>query len=228
MEEINIKDVLNYFKSKVSVIILITLIVAIAGCLYALLIQTPMYKSSTTLVLTRVDSNESTTTITQNDINLNKNLVSTYREIVKSRRIINQVISNLNLETNYELLSERISVESVQDTELIKITVNNETPKDAKRIADETASVFSKEIQELYQIKNINVVDEAELTTAPYNINVPKQMIIYLLIGLVLGFGIIFIMYYFDTTLKTVEEVETKIGLPVLGQIPLRNKGRKK
>ena len=226
MEEINLKELFNYFISKLVIIILISLIVAIIGCSYTLFLQKPLYNSSTTIVLTRSDGESGT--ITQNDITLNQKLVSTYREIVKSRRVINQVISNLGLKISYESLSKNISVTSIQDTELIKITVSSEKPETAKKIADETAVVFGSEIQEMYKIENISIVDTAVVANKPYNINITKQLIIYLALGIVLGIGIVFIIYYFDTTIKTVEEVENKLGLPILGQIPLKNKRRKK
>ena len=227
MEEINLKELFNYFISKISIIVLITLIVAVIGCSYTLFFQTPLYNSSTTVVLTRTDV-ENSSTITQNDITLNQKLLSTYREIVKSRRVINQVISNLSLDTTYGELSSNISVTSVQDTELIKIIVSNENPETAKKIADETASVFSKEIQEMYQIKNISIVDTAVVADSPYNINITKQLLIYILAGLVVGVGVVFVIYYFDTSIKTVEEVEAKLELPILGQIPMKQKRRKR
>lgn len=227
MEEINLKELFDYFISKISIIIFITLVVAVLGCSYALFLQKPLYKSSTTIVLTRTDT-ENSNTITQNDITLNQKLLSTYREIVKSRRVINQVISSLKLKYTYEELNKDISVTSVQDTELIMINVSNENPEQAKKIADETAKVFTSEIQEMYQIKNISIVDNAVVASRPYNINITKQLIIYLFIGAVLGFGVVFVIYYFDTSIKTVEEVENRLELPILGQIPMKPKRRKR
>ena len=49
----------------------------------------------------------------------------------------------------------------------------------------------------------------------------------YLLIGAVLSCAVVFIMYYFDTTIKTKEEIEERVGLPVLGIIPIKKEARK-
>ena len=46
METIDIKEMLNYFKNKISLIILITLLIGIVGCLYGIFIEVPLYKSS--------------------------------------------------------------------------------------------------------------------------------------------------------------------------------------
>lgn len=229
MEEINLKDLFNYFWSKIIIIILVTLLAVLGGCMYSLYLQKPMYKSSTTIVLTRANDEVENGGITQNDILLNQKLVSTYREIIKSRRILNQVINNLNLNMDYATLGQEISVTNEKDTELIRISVSDSDPKQAKVIANEIARVFNNEIIEIYSIKNISVIDYAEEATNPYNVNVIKQIVLAGLCGLVLSFGIVFMMFYFDTTIKNVEEVEDKLGLPLLGAVPMNSrKGGKK
>ena len=47
-----------------------------------------------------------------------------------------------------------------------------------------------------------------------------KDNVIYFGIGLVLSCGVIFIMFYFDTTIKSAESIEEKLGLTVLGVVP--------
>ena len=148
MEEIDLKELLEFFKSKIGLLIIITVSICLLGSIYGLFIQTPMYHSYTTIIL---GSNESasSSTITQSDITLNKNLVDTYAEIVKSKRVLEQVIDELNLDVSYSKLHSRISVSALNDTEIIKITVSDEDGINAKNIANVTANVFSKEIVKL-------------------------------------------------------------------------------
>ena len=96
MEEINIKDLLEYIKKYLFIIIVVSVLLLIEVIIYDTKIKTPMYKTYTTLVLTQSNENANTI-ITQNDITINQKLVSTYSEIVKSKLILNQVIKNLNL-----------------------------------------------------------------------------------------------------------------------------------
>ena len=103
MEEIDLKELFLFVKSKLGLLITITAGVCLLGCIYGLFIQKPMYQSYTTVILS---GNEST--ITQSDITLNKNLVYTYAEIVKSRRVLAQVIIDLNLDLTYEELYGKI------------------------------------------------------------------------------------------------------------------------
>ena len=224
MEEIDLIELLNYFKKKIGLIIIIMSAVGILGCIYTLFIQKPMYNSYTTVIL----SGSSSSSITQTDVTLNKNLISTYAEIVKSGRVLNQVIKELNLDISYELLSSEISVTSLNNTEIIKITVNNESADMAMKIANSTASVFTKEISSLYKMDNVSILDYATINESPYNINVLKQLIIYILAGLVISLGTVFMIFYFDRTIKSAEQIEQKIKLPVLGSVQDISKGGKK
>lgn len=221
MEEINLKDLFSYFFSK-SFIVIITLTVAIlVSTIYGEFIKVPMYRSYTTIVLTRSgDTDKNDNSITQNDILLNQKLVATYREIIKSRRVLGQVIENLDLDMEVSELSQNISVTNEEDTELIKISVSSVNKEDAKDIANEIAKVFSNEIVDIYNIKNVSIIDTAIVAKTPYNINTVKEIVIAALFGVVLGVAIIFVMFYFDTTIKNPEEIQTKIGLPLLGVVP--------
>lgn len=217
METIDLKDMFSYFKSKISIIVLFIAVVGIMGCLYGLFIQKPVYKSSTSIVL--ISESQTGATLTYNDVSLNQNLVSTYSEIIKSRRVLNQVIDNLSLDYSYSNLSNNVEVSSVTGTQIIKISVSDRNNKTAMKIADEIAKVFAKEIPELYNISNVNILDYAEAASNAYNVNFIKQSIIYLLVGLVLGLGITFVMYYFDRSVKNISQVEEKIKLPVLATV---------
>ena len=223
MEEIDLKELFDFVKNKLGLLITITVGVCLLGCIYGLLIQKPMYKSYTTIILSGSDSQ-----ITQSELTLNKNLVDTYAEIVKSRRVLEQVIDELDLDMTYEKLTNKISVSAVNNTEIIKITVTDTNPIEAKNIANVTANFFSKEVVKLYKMNNVNVLDEANESNNPYNINIVKQIIIYFFIGLIIGAGVLFIIFYFDRTIKSAEQVEQKIKLPLLGSVEEFTKGGKK
>lgn len=223
MEEIDLKELFEFIKNKLGLLIIITVGICLLGCVYGLFLQKPMYKSYTTIILSGSDSQ-----ITQSELSLSKSLVDTYAEIVKSRRVLEQVIEELNLDTTYEKLSNKISVASVNNTEIIKIIVTDTDPTEAKNIANVTANYFTKEVVDLYKVNNVNVLDEANTTNIPYNINVAKQIIIYLFIGFIIGAGVLFVIFYFDRTIKSAEQVEQKIKLPILGSVEEFNKGGKK
>jgi capsular polysaccharide biosynthesis protein len=213
------------FWNKKTQIILIVAIFLLIGVIYTIGFVTPVYTSSTTLVLATSDSTDSktdtTNAITTTDITLNSKLVSTYSEIVKSKTVLREVISNLGIDMDEEVLKKQISVSSVEDTELIEIAVTNENASDAAKIANETAKVFTKKIAEIYNINNVHTVDEAEMEVNPSNINHAKDIVIFTFVGLVVAVAYVLILNMLDTTINSAEEVEKMLDLPVLASIPL-------
>ena len=216
MEEINLKELFDYFIDKIKYIIIATLVCCLIGGIYTKFLTIPMYKSSTTVIL---GSNQEGTGITQSDISINNNLVSTYAEIIKSRRVLEQVQKELNESYTYKELASEISVSSINNTQIIKITVEDNNALNAKIIANLVAKVFTVEVPELYNLDNVHILDVAIEEDEPYNINVAKSSIIGGLLGLVLSSGIFFVIYYFDRTAKSVEQVEEVLQMPILGSV---------
>ena len=226
MEELDLKELFNLFWNKKLQIILIVLIFIVLGVIYTVGFTTPMYTSSTTLLLAGTEKQEgqaqTTNSITATDITINSNLVSTYSELVKkSKNVLSQVISNLGIDINEDELRKNISVTAVKDTELIEIAVTTQNPEYAPRIANETAKVFIQKVAEFYNINNVHIVDEAELSQEPSNINHQKDIIIFAFIGLVVAVVYVLVANMLDTTIKTAEEIEKYFKVPVLASVPV-------
>lgn len=222
MEEINLKDLFSFFVKKIPIILFITSIIFALGMSYSVFLKTPLYKGNTTLILVKKQTGyeQGTAAQTQNDIILNQKLVTTYSEIIKSRRVLNQVVNKLNLGYSSGELSKNITVSSVSDTEIIKISVSDENNKKASQIANMIADVFKEEVMEIYSLENVSIIDKAEVQDNPYNVQILKDVAIFLMVGLVVSVGIMFVVYYFDTSIKSSEEIESKLGIPVIGNIP--------
>lgn len=218
MEEIDLGELFSYFVQRIYIIFIAVLACLILGLSYTLFIKEPLYKSDVNVIIVSKDKNSNSSL--QNEITANQKLAATYREIVESRRVLNQVINNLNLKYSVKELQEMITVENVNETEIIKITVSSEDAREAKKIADDVAKTFEKEIVNIYNLENVSVIDKAELASGSYNINIIKDSVIYIALGLVLSCGVIFVIYYFDNTIKSIEQVEKHLGVPVIGTVP--------
>ena len=236
MEELDLRELLNIFWNKRVEIMVITLVFAIVGGIYSFVFTTPKYKSSTTLVLaTSNDKNvgktqtSSEAAITQTELTINSNLVSTYSELIKSKSVLREVINNLDIkELNEEQLKKDVKVSAVSDTELIEISVSNEKSSYASKIANEIAKVFTNKVGEIYNINNVHVVDKAENSKKPYNINHKKDIIIFAFIGIVIDAAKILLLNMLAYTVKNEQDVEKSTGLLVLAQIPeINRKGGK-
>ena len=229
MEELDLKELFNMFWSKKLHIAIITAIFLVIGIVYTYAFVTPDYQARTTVVLAQSSaktaaSAETETTITTNDLTLNQKLVSTYSELIKSDHIINDVITHLNLNKTASALKSSISVSTLKDTDLIEIRVTDAVPEQAKEIAEEIANVFIDKVANgVYHIDNVQVWDEAKVPTSPYNINHTKDVMIFILVGLVISAVYVLVANMLDTTVKSKEDIENKMGIPVLTQIPVCN-----
>ena len=227
MEELDLKELFEIFWHKKAQIILLILIFMVSGLIYSVGFVTPMYTSSTTLVLVGTESvndteTQQTESITPTDITINSKLVSTYRELVKSKSILGQVISNLGIQIDEEELRKHIEVTAVEDTELIEISVSDENPTYAAKIANEIANVFREKIAgEIYKINNVYIVDQAEVASEPSNVNHVKNVVIFAFIGAIVAVMYVLIANMLDTTIKTQEDIEKMIKIPVLASIPM-------
>lgn len=224
MEEINLGELLKFFITKIKYIVIAVVLCIFVGFIYFNFALTPMYHSSTTLILVS-DNNQQNSAMIQSEVNLNKNLVTTYSEIVKSRAVLSQVIKELKLKEDVSSLQKKISVSSVENTEIIKIQVSDKNNKVAQKIANTTAKVFMKQVKKIYNLTNVSTIDDASLEKKPYNIHLIKQLAISGLVGLMGSLGIVFLFFYFDTTIKSSKDIEDKLGLPVVGNVPMIKRG---
>lgn len=222
MEELDLKELISMFWSKKVQIVLITAIFIIIGIIYTIGFVTPKYTSSTRLVLaTSNSSTQSSGTITTTDLTLNSNLVSTYRELVKSTNVVRQVISNLGMVADEEQIKKQISVTSVTNTALIEISVTDINPTNAAKIANELANVFIDEVTKIYKLDNVYVLDKAEIDENPSNINHIRDVAIFTFLGIVVSAAYVIIANMLDTTIKTVEDVEKGFKVSVLATVPM-------
>lgn len=227
MEELDIIELLYALKNKIKYIVITVVVFALLGLIYSKFLVTPMYKSSTTFVLSKSkditmqsENNTNSEAITQNDITLNSKLVSTYSEIIRSKTIAKEVINSLGLDMTISEFISGVTVTSKDDTELIEITVSNSDSKLSADIANSLAEVFREKVNEIYKIDNLSVIDVAEPSDVPYNIGTIKNILLFAVIGLVLSCGVIFIIVYFDDTIKDEKDIESLLNIPVIASIP--------
>ena len=219
MDNINLREITSYLLQKAWLVIAILVLVFAGGEVYTSFLKTPLYDSTTNVVLIS-DSSNKNDDITVNDVTLSNNLVKTYSEIVKSGRVLQKVIDDQHLHMSYEQLAGKVSVSSVTSTQLISIRVSDENPNEAKNIANSIGKIFKSEIKSIYGLDNVQIVDEATESASPYNINIVKESIIYFIAGLALGIGAAYLMYILDKTIKDTDVVENKLGLTVIGVVP--------
>ncbi|MBP3707788.1 MAG: hypothetical protein J6J36_04175 [Clostridia bacterium] len=229
MEELDLKKLISIFWNKRLHIIVISIIAIIIGAIYSFYFVTPKYQSYTTLVLVKAteDSETATKTITSSDVGLAKSLIGTYSQFAKSKSILRPTINNLQLDESEESLIKKITVSEIDDTEMLKIIVKDEDPVKAMKIANELTRVFAEKISQVY-VDNVYILDEAEESITPCNVNHAKDILIFFVIGLVLSAVYVLISNMFDTTVKDSDDVENSAELTALVSIPFVSDDGKK
>ena len=220
MEEINIADFLRFLKKYVVVIVMITLVCVLGTIIYDVAIKTPKYTTYTTVILVQNATNSaSDDTITQNDLVLNQKLVDTYQEIIKSRLVLEQVIKKLGLNYSYSEIQKEVSVTSQEDTEILKISVTDRNAESAAKIANMAAEVFNDEITKIYNINNVSVIDTAQVPVNPSNNSTIRDIVLAVFVGIVGSTAVVFIIFYFDDTLRYTDNMENDIEMPVIAKV---------
>ena len=218
-DEMTLEDIFKALKKRWLLIVSVTLMFLIGGSVFVLFFgPVPQYQSSTTVL---VDYRASETeALTQNDINLSQKLVQTYTEIIKSLTILNPVIEEMDLSLTPNELLKKISVSQVNETEIIKISVTDEDPILARDIANTLAQTFSEEISHIMKVDSTSILDEAVLPTTPLAQNKVTKIAIAGILGMMVSVGLVFLFEYLDRSIKTADETEHLLGVPVLGVIP--------
>ncbi len=222
MEEINLKELFEYFGKNISKILIGVFGLMILGFSYVLFLQTPMYEASTTLLLTTEE-----TIITQGDITVNRSLIQTYREVVKSNKILTSALERTTYDLTINDLSKMVEVTAIPNTDILKIRVRSDDPNQPHILANIIAHDFKEMVQEVYNIKHISVVDEASLSKNPYNQNIVLQSVIITLISVLVTSFITLLIYFLDDTIKDEKAIEETFDVPVIGIIPIEKGAQK-
>lgn len=118
-----------------------------------------------------------------------------------------------------------VSVSSVENTGVINIKVTSESAEEASSLVNNLSEVFSKIVNEIYSLDNVYILDKGTINKNAINDNFVKENIIYFLAGFVLSVGVLFVVFYFDDSIKNSEEIEKKFNVVVIGNVPLEERG---
>lgn len=215
--EIDLVELLGVILHNLWIIIVSGVIVAAAALLVSYFIITPKYESVTKIY---VISKTNADTMTYSDLQAGSTLTKDYKELVKSRPVLEEVLAETGIDIELKDLEEQITVEVPTDTRIVSITVEDKDPYEARIIADSVRIAASKHIREVMDTEAVNVVEEASLPIEKSSPSILKNTAIGYAVGLFLAIAIVIINYIMDDTIKTPDDVEKFLGVSVLGSIP--------
>ena len=208
-------------------ILLSTLGCAILGLLITMFLITPKYRAEATMIVnTRQDQ---TATVTNDQITSAQKLVDTYSIIIRSRRVIDPIMEKLNIEADYESFVETILVESVNDTQVMSIQVENKDPEIALQVVQEIVDRAPGAIISTVEAGSVNVVSEPYVNSeVPVSPSKLKNTAIAAFIGLFISSGAFLLIAFLDNTFKSEEDIQKQLGLVTIGIIPTTESCKKK
>ena len=121
---------------------------------------------------------------------------------------------------SYGELAGKVSVAPLKDTQIISVTVQDTNARRATDIANTIPKVFSKEAKRITKANSVEVIDQAMQPTAPIKPNKVMNIAIAGVLGVMIGLFVIFLLEYLDNKIKTPQDIEKHLGLPLLGVIP--------
>lgn len=219
-EVIDLREIFQILKKRLKYIIIIPLIFAIIGAAVSVYMIDPVYESSTTLIVRQ--NKQTDEAIDKGDVDLSKSLIYTYAEMSKSNTVLENTKQTLNL---VELDRDSITVSPVKDTQILKVAVQNTDPKLAMDIANTLVTEFTTEIIRITKTDNVAVVDYAKEPVDPIKPNKIMNTAIAAVLGEMLVLLVIFLIEYLDNTLKSEKDIESYLGISVIGTIPNFNQG---
>lgn len=219
-ETISLKEIVAVIKKHLVMIIALTIGAALISGLVTHFMITPTYQANSQFIVNQ-NTQQTETTNNINDIRYNVEIINTYNVIIKSNRILDQVVDQLDLTIGSGTLASKVAVANQGGSQVVTVTVTDPDPAMAVAIANTTVEVFQSSIDDLMNVDNVSILNEAQLAAnpSPVSPNLTLNVAIALVLGGMIGVGLAFLLAFLDTTIKTEEDIEAKLQLPVVGVI---------
>ncbi|HDI1025932.1 TPA: capsular polysaccharide type 5/8 biosynthesis protein CapA [Staphylococcus aureus] len=221
LELTKIKEVLQ---KNLKILIILPLLFLIISAIVTFFVLSPKYQANTQILVNQTKGDNPQ--FMAQEVQSNIQLVNTYKEIVKSPRILDEVSKDLNDKYSPSKLSSMLTITNQENTQLINIQVKSGHKQDSEKIANSFAKVTSKQIPKIMSVDNVSILSKADGTAVKADgtaVKVAPKTVVNLIgaffLGLVVALIYIFFKVIFDKRIKDEEDVEKELGLPVLGSI---------
>ena len=224
----NISKVLDEIKDKWKNVVLIVLSFLLISSIYNIFFINKEYEANVKIFIGKQKFKNITETYNNEEINLYQRLITTYSEVIKSKKIINESIKGSKMNylqdkyknINYDLLMENLTVNPIANTQIIEIKYKSLNPQQSYDLLYSITENLISYSKELYPNVNITVLEQVHVNLKPL---INKKLTIIglgLILGLIVGIGGIIGVMYLNNTYKNQKSLEEEIGLTVIGVIP--------
>lgn len=200
-------------------VIITTALFALATVVAGKVMIPPTYTTTATLRVLTATSGSSD--YFDYELGYSDRIMNTYVEIATSSPILTTVLEELGIDT-----LPKITVEALPDTELLQITVRDTDSTLARNVANTLAEVLVN--HRPVGGNRVYVVQPATPPEPPDVIDSLMHIALGLVVGLMGGGGLAFVFESLDTRLHTAGQIASTTNLPVLGEIPVAGRRKRK
>lgn len=213
------EEILNLFKKKFWIVILITAITTGLAANKASKMQ-PSYSARLNIFMGVAEEGLDYSIMQQ--MNFYGRNISTLKDMIMNQEFVEDVLKKKRIDKSASEVISAISVQSSEDSPIVSMSYYGGTTSGGAKILDVMAEAFISEIKELIPEMNPTIVNKAyESISTP---NKKKVINAGALFGVIVSIGLILILDYLDDTLKSKQELERVLPIPVLGDIPKHEK----
>jgi capsular polysaccharide biosynthesis protein len=216
-------DLLHIIKSlwkKAWVIAIAMILVGIIGFSVAAFVIAPTYSSSVMLYVNNGMSVGDIFQLSSSQITGARSLVDTYIVMLQNRTTLNKVIEKADVDYDFEDLEDMIKAESVNGTEIIRITVTSPDPYEAAQIASAIAIVLPARISEIIKGSSMEVVDSAAVNLKKVAPSITGYTVVGMLVGAIISVLALIVIDMRDDTIRSEEYILQNYDYPILAKIP--------
>lgn len=212
-------DYLKIIQKRLGLIALLVLIsCTLTGVLF---IQTShsSYEAVSKLIVNKTNVVEGQQHIDTTTVGANIMLINTYKELIKSEPILQEVIQqNPQLRLTASKLASLMKVTSAANSQVMSITVKDSSYLQAAQIANAIARAFKESLPAIMNVDNVNILHEASLSepTEPIQTSLVVVLIVAVIVSMFLSIFLVFVLDYFDRTLYSEADVMRILGEPPL------------
>ena len=221
MEEqvISISEIIDAVKKRWKIIVLTTVLATVVSGIFSFFIISPTYEASTKIFIGKEGAESEG--YNSSDVSMYQNLIKTYSELIKTNDLVNKAINNSQYDLSVNNVLNGITVNTLTGTQILQISYQSKSPSIAKNILESITNEFITKAEELVPNGNVKILESVELPKNPVAPNKTMNIAIAFILGMMVGFGIVFLLEYLDNTYKNKEQLEKDLDIPVLGVIPM-------
>jgi capsular polysaccharide biosynthesis protein len=185
-----------------------------------------IYLSSVELYVNNMET-KVTGDVTTGDIDASRRLSNTYIVVLQNPAVKDRVIELVGGSLTEEDLEKFVSMEAVEDTEVVRISASTEDPALSTRICNAYAEVAPEILERVVEAGSVEIIGAAKPNSEPVSPNIPRNTVVGALAGLLLTVIVLYVASVMDNTVKGGMDLRQRFDVPVLGEIPSFGKGSK-